>query len=299
MASLVTDMSKKVIVIAVAGSMSLFGANLQELVTQDMDRAINHLINGEVDTTTSSAIDKNLAYMQVAFTAIDAVEVVGDNPELRAEKSRALLFAGFGTSSPALTAGAMLIFFKFSLGFFIGLGPIFILMLLFKGTQPMFQRWLQYGIATLFAMAGLNAVTSIILDLSARVAVAFWAAKGLNGILMIDPEGMTLQAMQQGGIGILLTTAIVSVPTGLAAFFGGLAGNFMHFSAFGGGAGSMPGPQGQPPGSYAPPSTPPPTNAAPPQEGGTRAFGDPTHGSRVMGSSAPQSPDVISKKSNT
>jgi type IV secretion system protein VirB6 len=287
MASLVTDLSKKVIIIAVAGSMSLFGANLSEVVTQDMDRGINHLINGGGDTTTSSAIDENLAYMQVAFTAIEAVEVVGDNPELRAEKSRALLFAGFGTSSPALTAGAMLIFFKFSLGFFIGLGPLFILMLLFKGTQPMFQRWLQYGIATLFAMAGLNAVTSIILDLSARVAVAFWAAKGLNGILMIDPEGMTLQAMQQGGIGLLLTAAIVSVPAGLAAFFGGLAGSFSPYAQFG--LASQPGPQGQPPGAYTPPSSPP--SSQPPSVGSS----DSMHSARVTGSSANHQVDAIKR----
>lgn len=34
-----------------------------------------------------------------------------------------------------------------------------------------------------------------------------------------------------------------------AMFFQGTFGNFMHFSAFAG-AGSAPGPQGQPPGSY-------------------------------------------------
>lgn len=251
LSSLVTDMSKKAVIITVAGSMAIFGTNLQGFFTVDVDKAINKLVN-DSERSTADAIDENLAYTQVAFTAIDAVQIVGDNAELRAQKERALLFAGFGTSSPAMTAGAMLIFFKFIIGFFIGLGPVFILMLLFKSTQSMFQRWLQYGIATLFAMAGLNAVTSIVLDLSVRVAAAFWGAKAINGLLGSDAEGLSMQAMQQGGIGLLLSVAIVSVPSALAAFFGGLAGNFMSSSQFqGAGNGSRQGPQGQAPGTYA------------------------------------------------
>jgi type IV secretion system protein VirB6 len=246
----VIDLCKKVMIITVAGSMALFGAPLKTLFTQDLDRAINHLVNGQGDSTITQDIDRNLAYMQVALSVIDAVEVIGDDPALREEKARAALFAGFGTSSPAMTAGAMLTFFKFSLGFFIGLGPLFILMLLFKGTQPMFRRWLQFGVATTFAMASLSAVSAIVLDLVARTAVGFWTAKVANGILGLDPEGISLQAMQQGAMGLLLTAAIISVPAGVAAFFGGLAGHFMPFSAFGGGA-------GQRRSSGAPPPSPP------------------------------------------
>jgi type IV secretion system protein VirB6 len=251
LSTLVIDLCKKVMIITVAGSMTLFGTPLKTRFAEDMDRAINHLVNGEGAITITQAIDKNLAYMQVALNAIDAVEVVGVDPPLREEKARAALFAGFGTSSPAMSAGAMLISFKFMLGFFIGLGPLFILMLLFKGTQSMFLRWLQFGIATTFAMAGLSAVCSIVLDLTARAAAAFWGAKAVNGILLLDPEGMSSHAMQQGFIGVLLSASIIGVPILLAAFFGGLAGRFLPFSAFGGGA-------GQRRSHGAPPAAPPP-----------------------------------------
>ncbi|WP_175472809.1 hypothetical protein [Luteibacter sp. 329MFSha] len=40
--------------------------------------------------------------------------------------------------------------------------------------------------------------------------------------------------MQQGGIGLLLTALIVSVPPMAAAFFQGTLGSFMSYSAFGG-----------------------------------------------------------------
>jgi type IV secretion system protein VirB6 len=292
LSSLVTDMAKKVLIVSVAVSMSLFGTNLQHFFTVDVDQAVNQLVNGEETKSTADSIDESLAYMQVAFTAIDSVQVLGDDADLRGQKERALLFAGFGTSSPAMTAGAMLIFFKFIIGFFVGLGPLFILMLLFKKTQPMFQRWLQYGIATLFAMAGLNAVTAIVLELSTRVAIAFWGAKAINGLLAVDPEGLSMQAMQQGGIGLLLSVAIVSVPSALAAFFGGVAGNFMAFSQFpGGGSGSGLGPQGQMPGSYSPlPAANQPTGRA------AGEASDSPREARAMGPSGLPQPDGIKQR---
>lgn len=259
MMSLVTDIGKKVLIIATAATMALLGTDLHSFMDNSVDSTINELVTGE-KVPTSEAIDKNLAYMQIAFTAIDAIEVTDGNQELRDEKARALMFAGFGTSSPALTAGAMLIFFKFINMFFIGLGPIFILSLFFQSTKDMFRRWLQFGIATIFAQAGLSLVTSIVLKLSMKVAFAFWGAKVVNGILGADPEGITSQAMQQGGVGLLLTVTIISVPSVLAAFFGGLAGSgFMHASAFGGG-GAARGAQPQP--SMPQPTAAPPANSA-------------------------------------
>jgi type IV secretion system protein VirB6 len=56
--------------------------------------------------------------------------------------------------------------------------------------------------------------------------------------------------MQQGGIGLLLTVLIVSVPPMAAMFFQGTLGNFLTYSAFATQRGNAPGPQGQPPGSY-------------------------------------------------
>ncbi|MCC4589472.1 Type IV secretion system protein virB6, partial [Xanthomonas sp. NCPPB 1067] len=72
-------------------------------------------------------------------------------------------------------------------------------------------------------------------------------------IPLASAEGLSSQALQQGGIGLIMTLLIISVPTLAAAVWQGSMGNFMHFSAFSGGAASTPGPQGQPAGSYVPP----------------------------------------------
>jgi type IV secretion system protein VirB6 len=65
-------------------------------------------------------------------------------------------------------------------------------------------------------------------------------------------EGITSMALQQGGLGVILSVLIVTVPQMTAQFFMGALGSFMHYSNFGGtgGGNTQPGPQGQPIGSY-------------------------------------------------
>jgi type IV secretion system protein VirB6 len=87
------------------------------------------------------------------------------------------------------------------------LGPIFILCLLLGQTKSLFQRWMLYGIGTMFSMAVLSAMVSIALKMVTAVAEAFWAT-ALAGSLLGEnfTDGMTSQAMQQGGMGLILKT---------------------------------------------------------------------------------------------
>ncbi|MBN7917293.1 type IV secretion system protein, partial [Stenotrophomonas maltophilia] len=48
------------------------------------------------------------------------------------------------------------------------------LSLLFDQTKQLFQRWLFYGIGTMFSMAVLAAMVSIALDMVIRVSASFW-----------------------------------------------------------------------------------------------------------------------------
>ncbi|MEA5124573.1 hypothetical protein [Xanthomonas floridensis] len=89
-----------------------------------------------------------------------------------------------------------------------------------------------------------------------KVAGSLWAVKGLGILLQTDfTNGITSQAMQTGGMGVLLTLLILTTPPMAAFFFQGTLGSFMAYSQIGGAtsAGGSPGPQGQAPGSYTPP----------------------------------------------
>jgi len=149
-----------------------------------------------------------------------------------------------------MTAAVMLLMFTFALALFVGLGPIFILCLIFNATKPLFQRWLLYGIGTLFSMAVLNLVTAMVLKITAGVAVSMWTTALLAKAFSVNVEGISHQALEQGGLGMMMTLLIVTVPPMAANFFQGTLGSFMAYSAFGGaGASSQPsarGPAGAP-----------------------------------------------------
>jgi type IV secretion system protein VirB6 len=244
--------------IVTAATVTSSGApQLIQFMTDDVSSWINQVVTGNNEDTNSlaSSIDGNLAYTQLAMSAVDAVQVPANDTVNAQSLARTELVATLGTGGPAIVAGAMLLLYRVTMALLIGLGPIFILCLIFKPTQDLFRRWLLYLIGTMFSMATLYWVVSIAMQLSTRVAAALWTSSLINSALLGDnAENLSGQAMQQGGVGLILTVLIISTPPMAAMLFNGTLGNFMPYAQVaGGGVGtSHPGPQGQPPGSYAP-----------------------------------------------
>jgi type IV secretion system protein VirB6 len=245
----VLNMGRIAVIVGAATTMALAGTNLQQFLTVDLDKQVHGLFTGDDNTTTADSIDQNLAWTQLALSTINSVQVVPSDAEMLASKQRASWVATFGSASPPMAAGVMLLLYQFAMALFIGLGPLFILCLIFDQTKSLFQRWLMYGIGTIFSMALLSVVCSIVLHLTIKISEAMWGAKIVNKILGSSAEGLNSIAMQQGGLGLLLTALIVSVPPMAAMFFQGTLGNFLTYSAFGGASNSV-GPSGQPPGSW-------------------------------------------------
>ncbi len=248
---LVTNMARAALIVAVATSMGMFGRDLHEFLTEDVKDLITHVVTGK-DEKPEAQIDKSPAWMQVAVSSVDGIKILND-PGLQEDKTRAMWFIGLGTGGPAVTAGSMLLLYEVAMALFIGFGPLFILCLLFDQTKQLFQRWLFYGIGTMFSMAVLSAMVSIALDMVIRVSSSFWATALVNRFLLdgASSDGMTSQAMQQGGMGLILTTLILTAPPMAAMFFQGTLGSFMAYSQIGGSpVAQAPGPSGQPSGSY-------------------------------------------------
>ncbi len=261
---LVTNMARAALIVAVATSMGMFGRDLHEFLTEDVKGLITHVVTGK-DQKPEEQIDKSLAWMQVALSSIDGIKILND-PGLQEDKTRAMWFIGLGTGGPAVTAGSMLLLYEVAMALFIGFGPLFILCLLFDQTKQLFQRWLFYGIGTMFSMAVLAAMVSIALDMVIRVSASFWVTALVNKFPLMgaSSDGMTSQAMQQGGMGLILTTLILTAPPMAAMFFQGTLGSFMAYSQIGGSAGAVsPGPNGQPAGSYYAPPKPSSSTDAP------------------------------------
>lgn len=229
--SLVNQMLKATLIVSVATAMSIGGTSLYDFLTRDLNAEIHQVVTGR-SGSPEQAIDRNLAYMQMAMSGIDALSTE-DDQALAEQKNRAQFFAGLGTAGPAMSAAAMLLLFEVALSLFIGFGPIFIICLLFRATQPLFQKWLFYGIGTLFSMAMLSFVTQLSMRMVSAVAQAFWGARFTEVLTGLNfDEGITSQALQQGGLGLLLTVLIISTPPMAAAFFQGSVGHFMTHNGF-------------------------------------------------------------------
>lgn len=253
---LVTNMARAALIVSVATTMGMFGTDLHRFLTHDVKEEITQVVTGS-NESPEEQIDKSLAWMQVALSSIDAIQIMNDG-ELLEDKKRALFFIGMGTAGPAITAGAMLMLYEIAMALFIGFGPLFILCLLFEQTKQLFQRWLFYGIGTMFSMAVLAAMVSIALDMVVRVAATFWTTALVQEFILKESmsDGMTSQAMQQGGMGLILTALILTTPPMAAMFFQGTLGTFMAYSQIGGGASASPSSDGRPPGMSAPPPAP-------------------------------------------
>ncbi|MGO0999359.1 type IV secretion system protein [Lysobacter sp. CA196] len=269
MMALVTNALRATFIVAVATSMGVFGTNLHTFLTDDVKKEINWVVTGDPNSTPEQKIDENLGWMQLAWSSIDAMQVVSD-PALTDEKTRAMWAVGFGTGGPAITAGISLLLYEIAMALFIGLGPIFILCLLFDQTKQLFSKWLYYGIGTMFSMAMLSAMVAIAMKMVAKVAAVFWGTAIAGAILGQNfTQGMSSQALQQGGLGLILTVLIISAPPMAAMFFQGVLGQFSSYNSF-----APPQSQGASPG-----------GGIPSQYGAGAA--QPRAGSEVQGSQAP------------
>lgn len=295
MMALTVNAARIAVIVAAATSMSIFAVPLQTLFAAQGDGSLGAAIGGLVSGGYSpvSQIDRNMAATQMTLAAIDAVQVPPGDTENAEAKAHASLIAGFGAASPPMAAGAMLLLYQFTIALFIGLGPLFILCLIFDQTKDLFRRWLMYGIGTLFSIATLCLVTSIMLKLVENVAIALWSADLINNFLGQGAEGFSSRALEQGGIGLLMTVLIVSVPPLTANFFQGTMGNFLFQSAFGmGGARAAAMQQGLPPGAYGggggvPPSANPGQTSAGSVNGGGNVYSNnPSVDPRLTGTNA-------------
>jgi type IV secretion system protein VirB6 len=237
MTDFVLKAARNAFIVTAATTMSFAGGNLHEVFSKTLDRASVLLVTGK-DMEASQMIEQNLLAAQVMMSSIDMVEVSEEGKlGLDGQKTRTMWIAGLGALGPAVTGAAMLLFYEIAMGLFIGFGPLFILCLMFDQTKQMFWKWLYYGIGTLFTMATLALMTTMALKVIGVVVASFWLSALASGVAGTNlTQGMSSMALQQGGIGLLLTMMLVSVPPIASQFFQGTIGNFLTQSQFGQGA---------------------------------------------------------------
>lgn len=231
MMELVVDSLKWVLIVSIATTFTMSSSSIHQLLTSDMPETINRIVTGS-DEGPADAIDSNLQEMELAMVAIDSLDG-GWSDALESAKTKALWFTGIGVAGPSLIGGTILLMYKMAMALFVGFGPFFILCLGFDQTKGMFQKWAWYGIGTMFSLAVLSFCVAMISELvrimAEHVAAQYLVAAATGG----SAEGISTMSMQQGGLGMLMTLFLITVPPMAAAFFQGTLGHYMPYSAFG------------------------------------------------------------------
>ena len=184
-------------------------------------------------------IDKNLLTMQGVMAYVSQIDTA-DDEILNDQATRAKWFAGIGTAGPAIIAGTMLMMYRIAIALFIGFGPLFILSLLFKKTAPLFQKWIYYGLATIFSSVMLAVMADISADLVETVSASLFVADGVLDLFGGSSGGVMQAATQQLGLGLILSTLLITVPPMAGMFFNGVMGGFQNYNMMNGWVGGPP-----------------------------------------------------------
>jgi type IV secretion system protein VirB6 len=229
--TLVVSSLRSVLIVSAATAMAFGTSDLYKTFTDGMPREITHVVTGD-DDEPADLIDESLDKMQWALIGIDALAAI-DQQGLKEDKDRAMWMTGVGVAGPSVVGGALLLLYKLALALFVGFGPLFILSLLFEQTKSLFSRWLYYGIGTMFSLAVLSFVVAVAMKMVLAVAGTFALQYAIALGTGASTEGVNSMAMQQGGLGLILTVLLIMTPPMAAAFFGGTLGNFSGYSQFG------------------------------------------------------------------
>lgn len=196
-----------------------------------------HIENKETKMIIGCKIDQNLTLTQGIIGFMNKIDTA-ESDELKNQMVRAKWFSGVGSAGPGVVSGIMLIMYRIAMSLFIGFGPIFILCLLFRKTAPLFQKWLFYGLSTIFSSVMLAVMADIAMDLTTNVAASLFVTDNLlstkifkNMGLEEGATGVMSAATQQLGLGLILSTLLITVPPMAGMWFNGVMGNFSPYSA--------------------------------------------------------------------
>ena len=236
------NLGKNYVVIAIALGVSLGSSFSVRVLTDNLANGISQVMHGSNDFgseclteqtsyITGCKIDLNLKTTQLVLSGLSAIDTADDD-HLEDKLSEAKWFAGVGTAGPAIVAGTMLILYRIAIALFVGFAPIFILCLLFKRTAPLFQKWLYFGLATIFSSVLLGVMAEISMDL---VGHLFGGAAAGKFVATIIGEGGTTGIMetvtQQLGLGLMLSTLLITVPPMAGMWFNGIMASYSGYNA--------------------------------------------------------------------
>lgn len=231
----IVNAGKNVLILTIAMNGALFNNDLRHEIWDARDY-LAELVSGEGGDVYHN-IDANLMLSQAIMIVTDKInaDVVATKENTSNTFNIARWVSTFGAAGPAMVGGTLCILNEIALALCVTFAPLFIFFLIFDKTRPMFDQWLKFTLGTIFSMGALVITSQLALEVTAiyggGVLLATW--EGMQGAKDVQGNTTALiqSAMQLGGLGVVLSTLIVTAPMIVMNFFAGTLG-FTPFSAF-------------------------------------------------------------------
>ena len=221
----IVNAGKAVMIVTIATSGALYNDWVVDTIDDFRDE-VTYLITG-TDQDVYRQVDKNLALTQTMLSTVSTLAKRDNATD--AEAKKAWWIGAFGGAGPAVVGGMVSLLNEIMLHFAIMLGPLFILGLLFEQTKQLFWSWVKSVLGLMLSMGVLAFLSGLVMKITIGYATAAVAAIAVNNWLpgvagLLDMPSITDTMMVQGGIGLLLTTMLITIPPAVSQFVGGTLG---------------------------------------------------------------------------
>ncbi|WP_139033471.1 type IV secretion system protein, partial [Neisseria sp. oral taxon 014] len=230
--------AKMVVIITVASWIMNNPTGLRDWISEHIKNPIASVIVGGEYASPEAMVDSSLLLMHLIMGAFGSLQAATSNDNGSAF-SNFIMASGVAQGTPAVVAGALLLLNEIALSLAILTAPAFILCLLYDPTKQYFQGWLKFFLGSLLTMAVLSVMVTIglkvMLVYATKVLGEYGVGVAVAGSASQDRPGIAQITIMQGGLGLMMSTLMITAPLLVGNLIGSSLGGFSGYNMFSGG----------------------------------------------------------------
>ena len=232
--------AKMVVIITVASWIMNNPTGLRDWISEHIKNPIASVIVGGEYASPEAMVDSSLLLMHLIMGAFGSLQAATSNNNDGA-LANFIMASGVAQGTPAVVAGALLLLNEIALSLAILTAPAFILCLLYDPTKQYFQGWLKFFLGSLLTMAVLSVMVTIglkvMLVYATKVLGEYGVGAAVAGSASQDRPGIAQITIMQGGLGLMMSTLMITAPLLVGNLIGSSLGGFSGYNMFSGGNG--------------------------------------------------------------
>ena len=230
--------AKMVVIITVASWIMNNPTGLRDWISEHIKNPIASVIVGGEYASPEAMVDSSLLLMHLIMGAFGSLQAATSNDNGSA-LANFIMASGVAQGAPAVVAGALLLLNEIALSLAILTAPAFILCLLYDPTKQYFQGWLKFFLGSLLTMAVLSVMVTIglkvMLVYATKVLGEYGVGAAVAGSASQDRPGIAQITIMQGGLGLMMSTLMITAPLLVGNLIGSSLGGFSGYNMFSGG----------------------------------------------------------------